>query len=509
MPEKQNKIPFVEMRGITKRFLNNIANNNIDLILNEGEICSILGENGAGKTTLMNILFGYYTADEGAIFIGGQEKNFQSPKDAIDNGIGMIHQHFTLVPNHTVLENIIIGTKDSRKVFLETRDSRKHLADIMDRFGLHVDMDAYVWTLSIGEQQKVEILKALYRNSRVLIMDEPTAVLAPSETPELFKTLKALAREGRTIIFISHKLNEVMEISDRVVVLRNGKVVNEKRTADTNVRDLATMMVGREVLERISRKDIAPGNEVLRVENLQVRNDKDLIAVNNLSFRVCQHEILGIAGVSGNGQTELCEALFGMRRPESGTFLIKDEIIETANPYASIEAGMARIPEDRIGMGLLMDVSVEGNTILENHHRAPLSKHGLLNAPAIAEHAETLIRNYSIKTDGRMIATKCLSGGNLQKVILARELSGKPDLVIASQPTRGLDVGAMEFIHERLMEEKERGAAIVLISDDLDEILQLSDRVVVIYEGEFMGEQAGNAIDREQIGLWMSGVSET
>ena len=509
MPVKQNEVPVVEMRSITKRFIDNVANDSIDLVLNRGEICSILGENGAGKTTLMNILFGYYCADEGCIIVQGEEKSFQSPKDAIDSGIGMIHQHFTLVPTHTVLENIIIGTRDSRKIFLEKKESRRHISEIMDRFGLHVDMDAYVWTLSIGEQQKVEILKALYRDSKVLIMDEPTAVLAPSETPDLFRTLKALAREGRTIIFISHKLHEVMEISDRVVVLRNGKVVNEKQTSETNVRDLATMMVGREVLERISRKDVEPGERVLSVENLKVRNNKGILAVNELSLEVFQHEILGIAGVSGNGQTELCEALFGMMTPESGSIRIHGKNLEPGNPCASIHAGMARIPEDRIGMGLLMDVSVESNIILENHHKAPLSSHGLLNPAAIAGHADTLIQNYGIKTEGRMIAVKCLSGGNLQKVILARELSGNPDLVIASQPTRGLDVGAMEFIHQRLLEEKYRGAAIVLISDDLDEIMQLSDRIIVIYEGKLMGEQDGKMGNREQIGLWMSGVSDS
>jgi len=509
MPVQQSTVPVVEMKGITKRFLSNVANNAVDLVLQRGEILALLGENGAGKTTLMNVLFGFYAADEGTILIDGAEQNFQSPKDAIDHGIGMIHQHFTLVPTHTVLENIIIGTKGKRKLFLDQKGAREKLADLMIRFGLHVDVDAPVWTLSIGEQQKVEILKALYRDSKVLIMDEPTAVLAPSETPELFETLKALSSEGRAIIFISHKLHEVMEISHRVMVLRNGNVVNEKRIEETNVRDLATMMVGREVLERISRNYVEPGATVVSVKDLVVRNNKGLVAVDALSFTVREHEILGVAGVSGNGQTELCDALFGMRKPDSGSIELNGTPLEAGNPAASVKSGMARIPEDRIGTGLLMDLSVEDNTILENHHEAPLSSRGLKNAGAIAEYAEKLIADYNIKTDGRAIAAKSLSGGNLQKIILARELSINPSLVVASQPTRGLDVGAMEFIHQRIMEEKERGAAVILVSDDLDEVLQLSDRIVVIYEGTIMGEQAGDEIDREQLGLWMSGVRES
>lgn len=508
MPVQQSEMPVVEMKGITKRFLSNVANNAVDLVLRRGEILALLGENGAGKTTLMNVLFGYYAADEGTISINGEEVNLQSPKDAIDHGIGMIHQHFTLVPTHTVLENIIIGTKGNRRLFLDEKGAREKLADLMERFGLHVDVDSPVWTLSIGEQQKVEILKALYRDSQVLIMDEPTAVLAPSETPELFKTLEALSSEGRGIIFISHKLHEVMEISHRVMVLRTGNVINEKRTSDTNVHDLATMMVGREVLERISRSDVEPGSDIVSIRDLTVRNNKGLVAVDNLSFSVREKEILGIAGVSGNGQTELCDALFGMRTPDSGEIEVAGKRLEPGVPSASVKVGMARIPEDRIGTGLFMDLSVEANTILENHGEAPLSRNGLMNAASIGEYAEGLIDEYSIKTDGRFIAAKSLSGGNLQKIILARELSGKPVLVVASQPTRGLDVGAMEFIHQRIIEEKERGAAVVLVSDDLDEIMQLSDRIIVMYEGTIMGEQSGKHINREEIGLWMSGVKE-
>jgi ABC-type uncharacterized transport system ATPase subunit len=504
----QSNTPVIEMRGITKRFLDNVANDSIDFTLNEGEICALLGENGAGKTTLMNILFGYYASDEGTISVGGKEIAMGSPADAIANGIGMIHQHFTLVPTQTVLENIIIGTRDKRKFFLDLKGARARLLEIQEQFGLHVDPDARVWTLSIGQQQKVEILKALYRESKVLIMDEPTAVLAPQETIELFKTLKALSSQGRSVVFISHKLYEVMEISDRVVVLRNGKAVNEKRTTETSIRDLANMMVGREVLERIERKYVEPGDTALEIRDLHVKNDKGLDAVKNFSLAVRRGEILGVAGVSGNGQTELCETLFGVRNAEAGEVLVGGKALRLSHPRSSVASGIARIPEDRIHMGLLMDMSVEDNLQLEVHGDPQFARTGLRRFDEIASNAETLINDYSIKTDGRGAPAKSLSGGNLQKIILARELSSNPTVVLASQPTRGLDVGAMEYIHQRMVEEKARGAAVVLVSDDLDEIMGLCDRIVVMYEGELMGEVAGEGADREKLGLWMTGVKE-
>ncbi|MCK4515640.1 MAG: ABC transporter ATP-binding protein [Spirochaetaceae bacterium] len=503
-----NDTPVIEMRGITKRFLDNVANDQIDFTLRAGEICALLGENGAGKTTLMNILFGYYSFDEGSILIRGEEVSLTSPKDAIAGGIGMIHQHFTLVPTQTVLENIVIGTKDEKRFFLNLKGAHKKLMDIQEQFGLHVDPDVRVWTLSIGQQQKVEILKALYRNSSVLIMDEPTAVLAPQETVELFKTLKILAEQGRSVIFISHKLHEVMEISDRVVVLRNGKVVNQKRTADTDVKELANMMVGREVLERVERQEVEPGNPVLEISDLTVLNDKGLEAVKKFSLTVRRGEILGIAGVSGNGQTELCEVLFGVRGVEAGSVRIGGEPLRLGHPLSSIRSGLARIPEDRIHMGLLMDMTVEDNLQLENHWTERFAKNGLRKFDEIAANSQTLITDYSIKTDGRDALAKSLSGGNLQKIILARELSSEPEVVLASQPTRGLDVGATEYIHHRMVEEKIRGAGVVLVSDDLDEVMGLSDRIIVMYEGEIMGEVAGSAADREQIGLWMTGVGK-
>lgn len=494
------------MHGITKRFLDNVANAGVDFELHAGEICALLGENGAGKTTLMNILFGYYSCDEGSIRVRGEEVVLTSPRDAIALGIGMIHQHFTLVPSQTVLENIIIGTKDETRFFLNLAGARKRLLGIQQQFGLTVDPDSPVWTLSIGQQQKVEILKALYRNSNVLIMDEPTAVLAPQETVELFRTLRMLASEGRSVIFISHKLHEVMEISDRVVVLRNGRKVNEKRIAETNVKDLANMMVGREVLERIERARQEPGETVLDIRALNVRNDKGLATVKDMSITVRRGEIVGIAGVSGNGQTELCEVLFGMRTPESGSVEVSGKPLRLGDPLSSVRSGLARIPEDRIHMGLLLDMTVEDNFQLEVHGSSKFARKGLRRFDRISENSETLIREYGIKTDGKDAPAKSLSGGNLQKIILARELSSEPKVVLASQPTRGLDVGAMEYMHRRMVEEKTRGAGILLVSDDLDEVMGLSDRIVVVYEGEIMGEVSGDEADRERIGLWMTGV---
>lgn len=494
------------MQSITKRFLEVVANRNINFTLFPGEVCALLGENGAGKTTLMNILFGYYSCDEGDIVIQGEKVALSSPKDAIRRGIKMIHQHFTLVPSHTVLENVIIGEEPQKGLFIDLKTARKKLLTLQQKFRLAIDPDAKVWTFSIGEQQKVEILKALYRDAQILIMDEPTAVLAPSEIDDLFTMLQSYAREGNSVVFISHKLNEVMKISDRIVVLRNGEVVAERDTAATNTRELANLMVGRDVLERIEKHKVLPGKPVLEMTNLSVVNDKHLPAVKNVSLTIKENEILGIAGVSGNGQRELAEVLFGIRKLVEGNIQINGKVLKPGKPVSAIELGMGRIPEDRIATGLLMDLSVEENLILEKHVSPDFQKMGVRNFPRIHQFSENLIRDYTIKTASRDALTKSLSGGNLQKVILARELSGQPNLIIASQPTRGLDVGAMEYIHQRILEEKERGAAILLISEDLDEIMTLSDRIAVMYEGEILGEVAVEEASREQIGLWMSGV---
>ncbi|MGD9086297.1 MAG: ABC transporter ATP-binding protein, partial [Desulfobacterales bacterium] len=444
----KNDQPVVRMSAITKRFLDVTANQDVSFDLYPGEICALLGENGAGKTTLMNILFGYYACDAGEIFIKGEKVNLSAPKDAISRGVGMIHQHFALVPSQTVLENIVVGTASRKGIFLDMTSARKALVELQKKFGLQIDPDARVWTLSVGEQQKVEILKALYRDVDILIMDEPTAVLAPAESADLFNTLRSLVKEGRSVVFISHKLNEVMDISNRIVVLRGGAVVAERRTSETNARELANLMVGRELLESIEKTQLAPGDPVLNIKKLKVLNDKKLAAITDLNLTVHQNEILGMAGISGNGQTELSEVLFGMRSPVDGAIQINDRPLKFGSPAASIQSQMGRIPEDRIATGLLMDLSVEENLILENHSSAAFQTYGLMKSQKIHHFSEDLITAYSIKTSGRDAITKSLSGGNLQKVMLARELAGEPSLIIASQPTRGLDVGAMEYIHQ-------------------------------------------------------------
>jgi simple sugar transport system ATP-binding protein len=500
--------PLVKMSAITKYFLDVTANNNVNFELYSGEICALLGENGAGKTTLMNILFGYYACDEGEIFIKGEKADLSSPKDAIARGVGMIHQHFALVPSQTVLENIVIGMDSGKGLFLNLKTARRKLLALEKQFGLQIDPGARVWTLSVGEQQKVEILKALYRDVDILIMDEPTAVLAPAETEELFKTLKSLVDQGRSVVFISHKLNEVMDISNRIVVLRGGQVVAERNTVETTIRELANLMVGRDLLENIDKKQLEPGRPVLEIQNLDSLNDKKLPSLKSLNLVVRQNEILGMAGISGNGQRELAEVLFGLREPTRGTIQINNTPLKFGSPTASIKLKMGRIPEDRMDTGLLMDLSVEENLILEDHASAQFQTWGLMKSKKIHRYSDELIGAYNIATAGRDAVTKSLSGGNLQKVMLARELAGKPAVVIASQPTRGLDVGAMEYIHQRILQERERGAGILLISEDLDEVFALSDRIVVIYEGVIMGEVSGEDASREQIGLWMSGVKQ-
>ena len=500
--------PMVRMSAITKHFLDVTANNDVNFDLYAGEICALLGENGAGKTTLMNILFGYYSCDEGEIFIKGEKTDLSSPRDAIARGVGMIHQHFALVPSQTVLENIVIGTNTGKGLFLDLKTARRKLLALEEKFGLQLDPEARVWTLSVGEQQKVEILKALYREVDILIMDEPTAVLAPAETEDLFKTLKSFVAEGRSVVFISHKLNEVMDISDRIVVLRAGQVVAQRNTTETSTRELANLMVGRDLLEDISKKQLEAGRPVLEIRNLDALNDKNLPVLKNLNLVVRQNEILGMAGISGNGQRELSEILFGLRGPTRGAIQINSKPLKFGSPTAAIKLHMGRIPEDRMDTGLLMDLTVEENMILEDHASAEFQTWGLMKSKRIHRYSDNLIRAYNIATAGRDAVTKSLSGGNLQKVMLARELAGKPAVVIASQPTRGLDVGAMEYIHQRILKERERGAGILLISEDLDEVFALSDRIVVIYEGEIMGEVSGENASREQIGLWMSGVSQ-
>ena len=500
----EERTPVVEMRSIRKTFLDVVANSDVDFTLYKGEICALLGENGAGKTTLMNILFGYYAADSGEIRIGGEKVSLSSPRDAITRRIGMVHQHFTLVPSQTVLENTVVGSCGG--FFLDMGKARRKLLELQRRFGLHVDPDAPVWTLPIGGQQKVEILKALYRDARILILDEPTAVLAPLETMELFGTLRALAAEGCSVVFISHKLYEVMEIADRVVVLSKGSVAAERETRDTDERELANLMVGRELAVQRHTGSQRRGDPALEIRSLSVKNDKELEAVKELSLAIRSGEILGMAGVSGNGQRELAEALFGLRVPDGGDVLLGGEPLPPGRPKTAVDRKMARIPEDRMTTGLLLELTVEENLVLENH--ASFRSFGMLDHAAIGRHADRLIGEFGITTDGRRAVARTLSGGNLQKIILARELSASPRAVVAAQPTRGLDVGAIEYVHKRILEARESGAAILLISEDLDEIFLLADRIAVMYEGRIMGVAERDEASREQVGLWMSGVNE-
>ena len=418
----------------------------------------------------------------------------------------MIHQHFALVPSQTVLENVMVGQEEQRAGFLRMAEARARLLKLEERFGLDVDPDAHVWSLSVGEQQRVEILKALYREPRVLIMDEPTAVLTPPEVEDLFKMLRTFAAAGNAVVFISHKLNEVMDISDRVVVLRNGEVAAEAVTRETTRDKLAELMVGRKLVAQLERQDWPAAEPILEIAGLSARNDKNLTAFEDINLVVHSGEIVGVAGVSGNGQRELAEVLFGTRRPGAGSMKLAGVSLRPGRPRAALDAGMARIPEDRMTTGLLTELSVEDNLILENHAGPEFQRHGLLDHRKIHRHCDRLIDEYRIKTTDRDMPARCLSGGNAQKVILARELSFRPGLILAAQPTRGLDVGATEDIHRKLLAERERGAAILLISEDLDEIFALSDRIVVMYEGALIGETPAEKADRTQIGLWMSGV---
>ncbi len=491
---------IVQMRGITKRFGPVVANDHIDFNLRKGEIHALLGENGAGKTTLMRILYGLYRADEGEILIEGWPARINSPKDAIALGIGMVTQHFALVPPLTVAENVVLGFTDGFVV--DKAAIEQKVAEAAKRFGLEVDPSAVVRHLSVGQRQRVEILKALYREARVLILDEPTAVLVPQEIDALFETLERLRAQGLSVIFITHKLEEVMEISDRVTVLRDGRVVGTVETAKTNERDLARMMVGRETFG-VHREERAVGERpLLQIERLSANDDQGLPALKGVSLVVHAGEILGIAGVGGNGQKELAEVLSGVRRPTAGRILVDGQDLTGATPDQFTAAGVGRIPEDRHA-GVVAELSVAENLALEHLHE--FTRGGMLDREAIRRHAEELIQQFQIKarpTD----KTRTLSGGNLQKLILARVLSRKPKVVIASQPTRGLDVGATEYVRQQLLQQRARGAAVLLISEDLEEILALSDRIAVMYEGEIVGLLPAQEADPERLGLMMSGA---
>jgi len=495
----------VRMMGIVKRFPNVVANDHIDFDIKAGEIHALLGENGAGKTTLMNILFGIYHTDEGEIYIRGERVAIKSPKDAIELGMGMVHQHFMLVYPHTVAENIALGLPTS-KFFFPAREVEKEVLELSEKYGLKVDPKARIWQLSVGEQQRVEIIKVLYRGARVLILDEPTSVLTPGETEELFMILRRIAEEGRAVVFITHKLDEALAISDRTTVLRRGKVVKTVDTSKTSKRELASMMVGREVLFRLERKHVERGKVVLEVRNLHALNEKRLPAVKGVSFTVRESEILGIAGVAGNGQRELVEVITGLRNATKGEVLILGADVTNRSPGEIADKGVAHVPEERIRMGLVPNMSVAENLILKKYRHAPFSNKLLLKFTSIDEQAEKLISQYNIITPSKETPAKLLSGGNIQRLILARETSENPRLVVAAHPTYGLDVGATEHIRLLLLKQRERGVAILLVSEDLEEIMSLSDRIAVMLGGEIMGIVDAEGAKKEDIGLMMTGA---
>ncbi|MBI3456573.1 MAG: ABC transporter ATP-binding protein [Candidatus Rokubacteria bacterium] len=494
------------MRGITKRFLDVVANDGIDFELHPGEVVALLGENGAGKTTLMNILFGLVVPDAGTIEVWGAPVAFHAPREAIARGIGMVHQHFTLVPPHTVLENVIVGTRASRRGLLDTAGARARLQALARLHGHELDPDAPVWQLSVGEQQRVEIVKALYRGARVLILDEPTAVLTPAEARGLFTALRSLTREGHAVIFISHKLREVMEVSDRVVILRGGRVVATRTTGATDAQELARLMVGREVHTPVRRLQPGAGRPVLEIEDLTVANDRGLTAVDRLGMTVHGGEIVGLAGVSGNGQRELAEAIFGLRPVRGGRIRVGQSDVTNGSPEEIIRRRVARVPEDRTGVGLLMDLSLAENLILESYRASRFRRGPFLSPAAVAEFADGLLAAYRVRAPHRSVPAKTLSGGNLQRLLLARALAQDPALLIVHQPTRGLDVAATEEVHARLLELREQGVAVLLISEDLDEVLALSDRIAVLYEGRLMGIIPAEEVRVDEVGLMMAGV---
>ena len=497
----------LEMRGITKRFPGVLANDHIDFQLEKGEIHALLGENGAGKTTLMNILYGLYRQDEGQIFLDGHEAHISSPADAIRLGVGMVHQHFMLIPVMTVVDNMMLGAEVLKHGFVLDRSrAGQHIEQLSREWGLEISAHAYVKDLPVGVQQRVEIIKALYRGANVLILDEPTAVLTPQESADLFAVMRSLAGQGKSIIFITHKLGEVFEIADRITVLRNGRVVGTTRPAEATQESLAAMMVGRQVILTVDKKPSTAGEVVLRVEDLHAVDDRDTPVVNGTSFEVRAGEVLGIAGVQGNGQTELVEVLTGLRRCQAGRILINNVDITNASPRTITEQGVAHIPEDRHEHGLVGSYPVADNLVLNTYYRPPIARGRVIDYHAVEYNALRLVHEFDIRTPSVYTPASSLSGGNQQKLVVAREFARPMRLLIAAQPTRGLDVGSIEFIHKRLIQARDQGAAVLLVSAELDEIMALSDRIAVMYKGRILATLPADQASREEIGLLMAGI---
>jgi ABC-type uncharacterized transport system ATPase subunit len=497
----------LELKGITKRFPGVLANDHVDLTLEKGEILALLGENGAGKTTLMNILYGLYQPDEGDILVNGNKIEVHSPTDAIRAGIGMVHQHFMLIPVFTVTENVMLGEESVRAAgWLDREAAASRIRQLSDSFEFALDPRAYVKDLPVGVQQRVEIIKLLYRNADILILDEPTAVLTPHEADELFKILRSLASEGRSIIFITHKLREVMEVADRITVIRRGQVVGTLTPKEATRERLAEMMVGREVSLEVEKPPAEAGQAVLTIDNLVALDDRDQIAVDGVSFEVRAGEVFGVAGVQGNGQTELVQVVTGLRACLSGSISLLGHDITHASPREITEAGVGHVPEDRQRDGLVLNYPVADNLILNTYYLPPFADRMVLNRQKIQEAALERIKEFDIRTPGPNVNAGTLSGGNQQKLIVAREFSRPVKLLVASQPTRGLDVGSIEFIHGQIMEKRNAGTAILLVSPELDEIMQLSDRIGVMYRGKLVAVVPGNKATKEYIGLLMAGV---
>lgn len=500
-----NMSSIIRMENIIKRFPGVVANDKVSVEIEEGEIHCLLGENGAGKSTLMNILYGLYGCDSGNIYIRNKKVEYSGPRDAIRNGIGMVHQHFMLIPVFTVLENLILGTERVKGLSLDLARSEKELLEISRKYGMEMNLHAYVRDISVGMQQRVEILKLLYRGADIMIFDEPTAILTPQEIEELYKVMRSLREKGKTIIFITHKLAEVMEISDRVTVLRDGKVIEVVNTDETNTESLARMMVGREVLFTTERPEMTPGDTVLRVRDLHALDTQKQPALNGISFDVRAGEIVGIAGVDGNGQTELVEVLTGLRKIGSGNIELDGLDMSHKNAGEFLDAGTAHIPEDRLLRGLVLDFPLYENMLLGFQDKRPFARGLFLDFKKAREWSDGLVKSFDVRTPGVNVTASTLSGGNQQKAVLAREFARDPKLLVASQPTRGLDVGAIEFIHKQIMEAKKKMKAVLLVSLELSEILNLSDRILVIYEGKIIAEFKADEATGTEIGFMMAG----
>jgi len=498
--------PVLEVRNITKRFPGVLANDHISFTLEAGEIHTFLGENGAGKSTLMNILYGLYDPDEGEIFINGKQVSIRGPNDAIRQGLGMVHQHFMLVPTLTVAENVMLGTEITSGWLLDERTANTRIQELSQQYGLDVPPDALIMDLPVGVQQRVEIVKALYRGADMLILDEPTAVLTPQEADELFVVVRSLVAQGKSIIFISHKLKEVLAIADRITVLRRGRVVGTADPKQATDQQLAALMVGREVLLMVDKNPAKPGSGVLEVQDLRVLDDRRTLAVDGVSLQVHAGEVLGIAGVQGNGQTELVEALTGLRPVVSGHVRILGNDVTGAKPRTILEAGVAHIPEDRHRHGLVLSYPIADNLVLSTYQHEPFA-HGIrVDAEAISQNAQRLVKEFDVRTPSTLTLASSLSGGNQQKVVVAREFSRPIKLLIAAQPTRGLDVGSIEFIHNGIIRQRDEGVAVLVVSAELDEILALSDRIAVMFKGQIIAIVPAAEATRESLGLLMAGI---